>query len=216
MNTYHKYLPNVFLAKCTEQHEKGTTIPVTTKHGKENDCIVFNYIGTKDGHYFYSIVRADGFNAQEHAKRKLERIESAAQNAEKKSDSYWKASHEGRDFLVLGEPIKIGHHSERRHRALIERNHNRMDKAMEFQRKAEQIKSKADYWEDRTTLINLSMPECTEYYQYKLQKAKQKHEDLKSGKLERSHSFSLTYAKKEVNELEKLLKNAVKLWGDNQ
>lgn len=214
MNTYHKFAPNVFVAKCTEQHEKGSTITLTTKYGKENDCIVFNLIGTKDGYFYYSIVRADGFNAQEHAKRKLERINSAAQNAEKKSDSYWKASNEGRDFLVLGEPIKIGHHSEKRHRALIERNHNRMDKAMEFQRKAEQIKSRADYWEDRTTIINLSMPECIEYYQYKLEKAKQRHEDYKTGAREREHSFSLTYAKKEVNELEKLLKTARLLWED--
>ena len=31
------------------------------------------------------------------------------------------ASNEGKEFLVMGEPIKIGHHSEKRHRALIER-----------------------------------------------------------------------------------------------
>jgi hypothetical protein len=30
-NTYSKYVPNVFLAKCTEKHEKGETIPLTTK-----------------------------------------------------------------------------------------------------------------------------------------------------------------------------------------
>ena len=52
MNTYSKFCPNVWLAKCTEQHEKGSIIPVTTKHGKENDCIVFNLIYQRDG-FFY-------------------------------------------------------------------------------------------------------------------------------------------------------------------
>lgn len=44
MNTYSKYVPNVFLAKCSEKHEKGEVIEVTTKYGKENECIVFNLI----------------------------------------------------------------------------------------------------------------------------------------------------------------------------
>jgi len=34
MNTYSKYAPNVFLAKCTEKHERGEIIQVTTKYGK--------------------------------------------------------------------------------------------------------------------------------------------------------------------------------------
>ena len=68
MNTYAKYCPNVFLAKCTEKHEKGQIIPVTTKYGKENESIVFNLIFEKDGFYYYSIIRADGYNMQERAK----------------------------------------------------------------------------------------------------------------------------------------------------
>lgn len=35
MNTYAKYCPNVFLAKCEEQYQKGDIITVTTKYGKE-------------------------------------------------------------------------------------------------------------------------------------------------------------------------------------
>ena len=57
MNTYYKFAPNVFLAKCDEKHEKGETIEVTTKYGKENECIVFNLIYERDGFYYYSIVR---------------------------------------------------------------------------------------------------------------------------------------------------------------
>lgn len=212
MNTYVKAMPNVFLAKCEDPHEKGEVISVTTKHGKEHECIVFNLISHTPNGYFYSIVRADGFNYQEHCKRRAEKYNGFAANAEKRSAQYYEASNEGKDFLSLGEPIKIGHHSEKRHRALIERNWNRMGKSVEESKKAEAYEGKAEYWENMAKRINLSMPESVEYYEHELIKAKEKHEALKNGTAERSHSFSLTYAKKEVNEIEKKLKAAHKLW----
>lgn len=214
MNTYSKYVPNVFLAKCTEKHEKGETILVETKYGKENESIVFNLIAEKDGFYYYSIIRADGFNVQEWAKKRAEKLENAAANAEKKSLQYYEASQEGKDFLVLAEPIKIGHHSEKRHRALIERNWNRMGKCVEFSNKAETYEERAEYWKAKANTINLSMPESIEYYEFKLEEAKTKHEYLKNNPDKRSHSFSLTYAKKEANEAEKNLTLALKLWGE--
>lgn len=213
MNTYSKYVPNVFLAKCTEKHEKGSTIPVTTKYGKDNDCIVFNLIAEREGYYYYSIVRADGFDSREYAKQRAERLSKWGAGAEKKSEQYFEASQEGREFLRLGEPIKVGHHSEKRHRALIDRNAKRMDKCVEFSKKAEKYNDRATYWESRANIINLSMPDSLEYYEFELEKAKAKHEGLKNGTIERSHSFSLTYAKKEVNEIEKKIKIAKQLWG---
>ena len=212
MNTYSKYKPNVFLAKCTEKHEKGEIINVTTRYGKENESEVYNLIYEKDGFFYYSITRADGFNIQERAKAKAERYSNWAASAERKSDQYYEASNEGADFLSLAEPIKVGHHSEKRHRALIERNWNRMGKSVEFSKKADAHESRAEYWARKENDINLSMPESLEYFEFKLENAKEYHEGLKSGKYPRSHSFSLTYAKKEVNELTKKLEIAKKLW----
>ncbi len=212
MNTYAKFCPNVFVAKCTEEHQKGETIILTTQYGKEHECIVFNLVGSKDGFFFYSIVRADGFNAQEYAKKKAERYLNWANSAEDRSNKLWEASNEGRDFLSLGEPIKVGHHSEKRHRALIERNHNRMGKAIEEGNKVQQHESKADYWNSRANNINLSMPESIEFFEFKLEEAKAKHEGLKSGAIKREHSFSLTYANKEVNEITKKYELAKRLW----
>jgi len=213
MNTYSKFCSNVFVAKCEQQYQKGEHIFVQTKYGKENECIVFNLVHQQDGYYYYSIVRADGFNFQEHAKRRAEKLLSVSGNAEKKSDQYFKASDEGKDFLSLGEPIKIGHHSERRHRALIQRNWNRMGKAVEFLKKSEEYENKASYWEKRVNDINLSMPESIEYYEYRLEQATKQHEGIKSGAIPKEHSYSLTYAKKEVNEVLKALETAKKLWG---
>ena len=212
MNTYAKYCPNVFVAKCTEQHEKGAVIPVTTQYGKENESIVFNLVAQKDGFFYYSIVRADGFNVQEYAKKRAERLQGWAANAEAKSEQYYEASNEGKDFLALGEPIKVGHHSERRHRALIDRNWDRMGKSVEFSEKATEYEGRAQYWEQRANIINLSMPESIEFFEFKLEQARERHHGLKNGSIKREHSFSLTYANKEVKDLEDKVKTAKKLW----
>lgn len=212
MNTYVKYCPNVFVAKCEQEYQKGETIEITTKYGKTHECIVFNLVAKQPGFFYYSIVSADGYNVQERAKAKAARLQQWAANAEKKSNAYYEASQEGRDFLVLAEPIKIGHHSEKRHRDLIDRNWSRMGKCVEMSNKAAEYEDRAEYWEKQANVINLSMPESLEYYQYKLEAAKARHEGLKNGTIERSHSFSLTYAKKEVNEIGKNIKLAEKLW----
>jgi hypothetical protein len=212
MNTYYKLCPNVFLAKCEEKHEKGEVIEVTTKHGKENESIVFNLIFERDGFYYYSIVRADGFNVQEWAKRKAERRLNWAASAEQKSNEYYEKSNKDRDFLSLGEPIKVGHHSERRHRKAIEDAWNNMGKSVEFDEKAREHERIAQYWVNKADTINLSMPESVDYYEHRLAAAKEYHEGLKSGKYPREHSYSLTYAKKAVNEAQKNFDLAKKLW----
>ena len=213
MNTYAKYTANVFVAKCEEQHEKGEVIEMTTKYGQNHDCIVFNLVGRdREGNFYYSIVRADGYNVQERAKAKAERYQKWADAAESKSSQLWEASNEGRDFLSLGEPIKIGHHSEKRHRALIDRNWTRMGKSIEMSEKAEAHESKAEYWANRENIINLSMPESIEFYEYKVEEARERHTYLKNNPEKRNHSFSLTYAKKDLNNAIKNLEFSKKLW----
>lgn len=87
-----------------------------------------------------------------------------------------------------------------------------MSKSVEFSDKAEAHESKAKYWDKRANTINLSMPESVEYYEYKLEAAKEYHEGVKSGKYPRSHSYTLTYAKKDVNEMQKNYDLAKRLW----
>lgn len=213
MNTYYKYASNVFLAKCDEKHEKGEEILVTTKYGKENDSIVFNLIFEKDGFFYYSIVRVDGFNAQEWAKQRAERRLELAASAERKSTEYYNKSNKDSDFLSLGEPIKVGHHSEKRHRKAIDDAWSNMGKSVELSDKAAEHERKAKYWEERASTINLSMPESIDFYEHKLEQAKEYHEGVKSGKYAREHMYTLTYAKKAVNEAQKNYDLAKKLWG---
>ena len=216
MNAYRKYCPNVFVAECEEKHEKGDTIIVQTKYGKEHECIVHNFIGcsgTKEKPmYCYSITRADGFNSQERAKHKIEKLNGYADNADKKGDDWREKSKEGKDFLALGEPIKVGHHSEKRHRALIERNWNRMSNAMEAYKKADAYRERTAYWESMANKIDLSMPESLEFFEAQLEEAKEYHQFLKDNPAERPHGMSLSYASKKVKDLKSKYETAVKLW----
>lgn len=216
MNTFHKYYPNVFVAKCTNQHPKGAIINVTTKHGKEIENEIHNYLGQKDGFHLYSITRTDGFDSQARAAAKSEKLEGYAANAEKRSDAYYKASKEGAEFLALGEPIKIGHHSERRHRKLIERNWIRMGKSISENEKAKEYIRRSEYWAERANKIDLSMPDSLEYFEFELQKAKEHHQNLKDNPREREHSMSLQYANKAVKDLQEKVNLAIRLWGDEE
>jgi len=211
MNRFKKYCPNVWVAECGEEHEKGEIIELETKYGKTVECEVWNLVGKNDEKYFYSIVRVED---QTYAQRKAERYKLQAASRMTKRNEYYNASQEGKEFLSLGEPIKVGHHSEKRHRALIERNWNRMEKSVEFAEKAKEAEQKAEYWENKGNEITLAMPESLKYFSKQLEKAIAYHEGLKNGSIERTHSYSLTYAKKEVNELKKKVEIAKLLWGD--
>lgn len=209
MNKFKKYCPNVWVAECEEEYKKGEIIQLETKYGKIVECEVYNLVSKNDDKYFYSIVRLED---KTYAQRKAERYNNSAVNHMAKSESYYNASQEGKEFLSLGEPIKVGHHSEKRHRALIDRNWNRMGKSVEFAEKAEEAERKAEYWESKAREITLAMPESLEYFSKKLEKAIAHHKGLKDGSIEREHAYSLDYANKKVKELKKKVEIAKLLW----
>lgn len=211
MNKFIKYCPNVWVAECEEEYEKGDLIFLETKYGKQVECEVYNFLGySRNKNRVYSVVRLD----ESYAERKARRYSEASLKNIAKSNEKWEQAQEGKDFLSLAEPIKIGHSSEKRHRALIERNMSRMAKAVEFENKAKEQIEKAEYWENKANQITLAMPESLEYFKFKLDQAEQHHKDLKDNPEKRQHSYELTYAKKEVNELKKKVEIAMKLWGD--
>lgn len=212
MNVYSKYAPNVFLAKCADKHEKGSSIILTTRYGKENESIIHNLIHEKDGYYYYSITRADGFDTKEWAMRRAMKYTSRSISAYNKAIEHKGKSDKDKSFLSLLEPIKIGHHSERRHRKAIQNAQDQMFKFVEYYKKSEELESRVAYWESRSKTINLSMPDSLEYFELKLHRAMEVHKGLKDGSLERVHSYSLTYAKKDVNVLKKKYELAQKLW----
>lgn len=210
MNRFKKYCPNVWVAECEENYSKGDIIELTTKYDKVVECEVYNLVCQASDKYYYSIVRLEDLS---YAERKADKYRTASARNMARSDERWKAAEEGKEFLSLAEPIKAGHHSEKSHRALIERNWKRTAKAVEYMNKAEEQEHKAEYWENKAKEITLAMPESLEFFTAKLEQAKEYHKMLKEHPEKRKHSYSLTYAKKEVNELTKKVEIATKLWG---
>ncbi len=210
MNVFKKYCPNVWVAQCNEKHDKSEVIVLETQYGKEVKCRVYNLLAEKNDKFYYSIVRLE---EKSRAERKAEKYRNSQAAHEKKSFEWYKKSQEGAEFLRLGEPIKVGHHSEHRHRALIERNWNRMGNSVKEQEIADERARKAEYWEAKAEEINLSMPESLEYFAAQLEKAKARQQGLKDGSIKREHSYSLTYATKAVKELAQKVELAQRLWG---
>lgn len=71
------------------------------------------------------------------------RYESYAANAEARSETRFKAVNSILSLIPLGQPILVGHHSERRHRKDIERMDRNMQKSVEESKKAEYFADKA-------------------------------------------------------------------------
>ena len=89
-----------------------------------------------------------------------------------------------------------------------------MGHGVEESEKAENHLDKADYWDRKAEDITLDMPESLEYFKEQLEKATEYHEGVKTGKYPREHAYTLTYAKKRVNELKDKVAKAEKLWGE--
>ncbi|MFC0994711.1 DUF3560 domain-containing protein, partial [Pasteurella multocida] len=77
MNTYAKFAPTVFVAKCTEKYNKGDITTITNKYGNEAEIEIHNLVKEQNGFFFYSFVRTDGLDTQERIKRKVERYRKA-------------------------------------------------------------------------------------------------------------------------------------------
>lgn len=71
--------------------------------------------------------------------RRRERLEEASSRATSRSDDAYKASRSAVEHIPLGQPILVGHHSERGHRRDIERARRAMDRSLEEHNKAKSL-----------------------------------------------------------------------------
>lgn len=79
---------------------------------------------------------------RERLERRLAKRQEWAESRKRKAAQAWDA-HYAVPLPPGGEPIKVGHHSEKRHRAAIEKSHNLAFKAIEHQDMAKEHESKA-------------------------------------------------------------------------
>ena len=214
-NTLRKYYssPKVFVLETENKYQKDDVVNYVTRYGKEIELIIYKLVKSVGIKNYYSYERLDGKNRKTILETRAEKRRGWAEANNNKSTEYWEKSQEGRDFLTLGEPIKVGHHSEKRHRALFARNASRMDKCVEHSKKAETHEWKAANIERQLEReLPIDNPDCLEEIKTALKNAIDLHLFYKNNPDKREHAFSLTYAKKKINNLTKRLEIAQDLW----
>jgi hypothetical protein len=218
MNQFKKYAPGVYCIMSENdslQHDDEVT--VTTRHGKEVECTIWKKLFTRYGMTYYSYLRNDGLNRSAWMQRKADRRAAAAEKSKQRSDEYYNKSNKHRDFLSLGEPIKIGHHSEKRHRRMIEEAGNNMRKSWENSEKAKEQAYKAESLAIKAeSEINLDTPECLEALREKLSTLESKREAIKKhnkeNPKEKYDSFYLSNLGANIRRYKERLKVARNLW----
>jgi hypothetical protein len=81
---------------------------------------------------------------EEKQARKLERYQELASRCKRESESVRASGDKIANMIPFGQPILIGHHSQRRHERDIERIHNSMRKSIELSEKSEYYQNKVD------------------------------------------------------------------------
>lgn len=105
-----------------------------------------------------------------------ERYQALAEKNREESINRYQTSCQLGEMIPFGQPILIGHHSERGHRSLIDKINNNMRKSIELDKKA-------DYYENRANNIsnNISSddPDAIEKLKLKLAKLEDRQKDMK-------------------------------------
>ena len=97
-------------------------------------------------------IEPEGTTLAERAEMKAERLDAIATNKTRKADAFTATADALSRAFEFGQPILVGHHSERRARRTQERMHNNMTKAIEHSRaasnylyRAQSVQRHADY-----------------------------------------------------------------------
>ena len=76
-------------------------------------------------------------NRKERQEARANRYRELAEKANKQSNEASKLSRSMVEHIPLGQPILVGHHSERAHRSLLDRSWNTLGKSVKLSEKAE-------------------------------------------------------------------------------
>lgn len=83
------------------------------------------------------------FTYQERLARKAERLDSWADSRERKASDALDAAHDATAHIPMGQPILLGHHSQRAHEAALAREDRKRRDAAEHADKAEAFRRRA-------------------------------------------------------------------------
>jgi len=116
---------------------------------------------------------------QERKEKRIDTYKARARKASIQANQEFESARNMGSVIPLGQPILVGHHSEARHRALLEKIDNKERKASEELDKASYYESKAQSAEKNNS-IRGDDPEAIEKYKQKLDKLEKQQEFMKN------------------------------------
>ncbi len=110
---------------------------------------------------------------------RYERLVAAAERAEQESKSAYKQSDQMASMIPLGQPILVGHHSEKADRRYRERIHQKMRKGWDLHKKSERLAARAKAVADNRAIFT-DDPTATEQIEAKIAKLEKRQEIMKA------------------------------------
>jgi hypothetical protein len=101
--------------------------------------------------------------------QKIERLQDRAEKARRESDQQYAQAKSMSDCIPFGQPILIGHHSEKRDRNFRDKIGRKFDKSAELHRKAGELESRAAAMEDNNAIFS-DDPNCVLKLEEKIDK----------------------------------------------
>jgi len=118
-------------------------------------------------------------NYEERKQEKIERFKELAAKKRAESSNRFKSAHDLGQMIPFGQPILVGHHSERRHRSDLNKIDNNMRKSIELDGTAEYYERKAKSLENNR-VISSDDPEAVTKLREKLDRLQKSQELMKS------------------------------------
>lgn len=124
-------------------------------------------------------VKRPGMTGEERRERRAAILRLRAARLKVKASNHFRASHDIGSRIPFGQPILVGHHSERGHRRAIERMHNQTRNAIAADSWADTLESRAASVE-RSHAISASDADAIEQYRAKLESLTRQREQMKA------------------------------------
>ncbi len=118
-------------------------------------------------------------NYEERKQKRIERFKELAEKAKEESLQASKDSVSMVSGIPMGQPILVGHHSEKRHRRLLDKSWNKLGKSVELSEKAKYYEEKAIATENNQS-ISSDNPDAIELIQEKIAQLEQQQEWMKA------------------------------------
>jgi len=125
-------------------------------------------------HRAHPVFKSDRIRAyQSKRAARVARLEERADNKERKGRALLGQAKHIQSFIPLGQPILVGHHSERRHRRDLDRIHLKTGQGFAFQDEAETLRRRADAAEQNRAIFS-DDPEASEKLGAKVARLKER------------------------------------------